>query len=64
MTITDKRCDLCHAQAKLQEAMACIEAIPDFDIALFDDPITTAFQWLEIAFGMLDHYPHDEEAQP
>jgi len=53
-------CDMCHAQAKLQEAMACIEEIPDFDIALFDDPITRAIEWLEIAFSTLTHYPHDE----
>lgn len=53
-------CDMCHAQAKLQEAMDAIEAIPDFDIALFDDPITRAFEALEIAFSTLTHYPHDE----
>ncbi len=37
-----------------------IEAIPDFDIAMFDDPITNAFEWLEIAFSTLTHYPHDK----
>jgi hypothetical protein len=60
MSSTDATCDMCHAQAKLQEAMACIEAIPDFDIALFDEPITRAFEALEIAFSTLNHYPHEE----
>ena len=56
-----EHCDMCHAQQKLRDAMANIEDIPDFDIALFDDPITRAFEWLEIAFSMLTHYPHHEE---
>ena len=60
MTTTDESCDMCYAQAKLREAMAIIEAIPDFDIALIDDPITTAIEWLEIAFSTLTHYPHEE----
>jgi hypothetical protein len=51
---------MCHAQAKLREAMDSIDAIPDFDIALFDDPITTAFEALEIALSTLTHYPHEE----
>jgi hypothetical protein len=62
MSDTDESCDMCYAQARLQEAMACIEAIPDFDIALFDDPITTAFEWLEIAFSTLAH-PHEEASR-
>jgi hypothetical protein len=62
MSDTDESCDMCYAQARLQEAMACIEAIPDFDIALFDDPITRAFERLEIAFSTLAH-PHEEASR-
>jgi len=58
---TNKDCDMCYAQKHLQDAMNNIEAIPDFNIALFDEPITRAFEALEIAFSTLDHYPHDEE---
>lgn len=50
-----ENCDMCYAQKRLQDAMNSIEAIPDFDIEGFDDPITTAFEWLEIAFSTLDH---------
>ena len=58
--MTDEHCDMCHAQAKLQEAMDIVEAIPDFDISLFDEPILRAFEALEIAYSTLAHYPHEE----
>lgn len=61
---TTETCDLCYAQKRLKDAMANVEAIPDFDIVLFDEPITRAFEALEIAFGTLEHYPHDEERTP
>ena len=57
-----ENCDMCYAQKRLQDAMNNIEAIPDFDIALFDDPITRAFEWLEIAFSTLMH-EHQEASR-
>ena len=62
--MNDKHCDMCHAQSKLREAMECIDAIPDFDIAMFDDPITRAYEWLEIAYSTLTHYPHEQARTP
>jgi hypothetical protein len=60
--MTDERCDMCYAQKRLQDAMNSIEAIPDFDIALFEEQITRAYVAMEISFRTLAHYPHDEEA--
>ena len=60
MNPTDESCDMCAAQAKLQEALDIVETIPDFDIALFDDPITRAYEALEIAYSTLAHNPHEE----
>jgi hypothetical protein len=60
MTTTDEHCDMCHAQSKLQEAMNCIEDIPAFDVAMFDESILLAFEALEIAYSTLAHYTHEE----
>ena len=60
MTHTARHCDMCNAQAKIQDALDIVETIPDFDIPLFDKPILRAFEALEIAFSALTHYPHEE----
>ena len=54
-TQENEDCDMCYAQKRLQDAMNNIEAIPDFDITYFDEPITKAFEWLEIALSTLYH---------
>ena len=57
-------CDLCQAELRLLKAMDSIDEIPDFDIAMFDDAITAAYEALQVALTTLTHYPHDEELVP
>lgn len=57
-------CDLCQAELRLLKAMACIDEIPDFNIAMFDDAITAPYEALQVAISTLTHYPHDEELVP
>jgi hypothetical protein len=48
-------CDLCHARRQLNAAMEKVEAIPDFDVAMFDEPILTAYYALDAACSALLH---------
>jgi hypothetical protein len=61
-----EECDLCYARKQLKTALNAVEAIPDFDIELFDFPILRAYLALDEAHHALLHYcdyDKDERSQ-
>jgi len=53
----NNECDFCHARMMLSMIMFIVEnCIPEFDVDLYDDPITAVFNAADDAISTLECY--------